>query len=191
MHPWAGQRLVKLEGTKQGLWSVLQYLRSCKKSGKPRHIYLCKCDCGTEREVKSNGGKLFSTCCGCYKPNKHKSLKPRSINPNKLDIYHNLRARYKRDAIKRGYEYSITKEEFKSLVTSDCYYCGIDYKNSNKSIYNDFWEVRYNGIDRVDNTKGYTTENCVSCCKNCNFEKKTVTPNIIKKAYNFLFGDKK
>jgi hypothetical protein len=33
----------------------------------------------------------------------------------------------------------------------------------------------YNGIDRVDNTLGYSKENCVSCCKICNYMKQVLT----------------
>jgi len=30
----------------------------------------------------------------------------------------------------------------------------------------------YNGIDRIDNTKGYTPENCVPCCFEVNAMKR-------------------
>lgn len=33
----------------------------------------------------------------------------------------------------------------------------------------------YNGIDRVNNAKGYVTGNVVSCCKNCNLMKKNMS----------------
>jgi 2-iminoacetate synthase ThiH len=32
--------------------------------------------------------------------------------------------------------------------------------------------IIYNGIDRVDNDKGYLLNNCVGACKFCNFAKK-------------------
>ena len=32
-------------------------------------------------------------------------------------------------------------------------------------------EKRCNGIDRMDQKHGYVIENCVSCCKLCNFMK--------------------
>jgi hypothetical protein len=46
--------------------------------------------------------------------------------------------------------------EFKNITSKSCYYCGKEGPN---------------GIDRVDNTVGYTKENCVSCCKHCNYVK--------------------
>lgn len=51
-----------------------------------------------------------------------------------------------------------------SLVTSACYYC-----NTNVSKVSGL-----NGIDRMDNAKGYSISNCVSCCKVCNFVKKSL-----------------
>jgi hypothetical protein len=46
--------------------------------------------------------------------------------------------------------------------TTTCHYCGefIDWENN----------VRYN-LDRKDNEKGYSKENCVVCCKFCNWLK--------------------
>jgi len=39
----------------------------------------------------------------------------------------------------------------------------------------DYSQFKYNGVDRVDNTVGYTLDNCVSCCKICNNSKATLT----------------
>jgi len=53
-------------------------------------------------------------------------------------------------------EKMISEKEFNLLVEKDCYYCG---------------EKGPNGIDRVDNLKGYIKGNCVPCCKHCNYVK--------------------
>ena len=49
-------------------------------------------------------------------------------------------------------------------------------------------EFIYNGIDRVDNLMGYTLNNVVACCKNCNTMKKDLNKeeflNIITLIYN-------
>lgn len=34
-----------------------------------------------------------------------------------------------------------------------------------------------NGIDRVDNTKGYSIDNCVAACRRCNVAKADMTPD--------------
>ena len=54
----------------------------------------------------------------------------------------------------------ITLDRFAVLITQPCIYCGDNGKV---------------GIDRVDNSQGYTLENSASCCKICNFMKKTTT----------------
>jgi flagellar biosynthesis GTPase FlhF len=55
----------------------------------------------------------------------------------------------------------ITLEEFKKIISNPCVYCG---ENKNRR-----------GIDRIDNSKGYTVENSAPCCKVCNYMKRTMT----------------
>lgn len=62
----------------------------------------------------------------------------------------------KYNARDRGYEFALSDSEAKSLVGGACHYCG------------HMPEDRLNGIDRVDNKKGYTLDNCVSACAECN-----------------------
>jgi hypothetical protein len=106
----------------------------------------------------------------------------------KIDIYATLRHRYKKDASSRGYSFELTKEQFNDIVIKPCFYCSSTKES--KQMYNNWGLIYYTGIDRVDNTKGYIIENCVPCCKQCNIKKKAITPDIIKKAYHFLFGMK-
>ena len=39
----------------------------------------------------------------------------------------------------------------------------------------DFSPVRINGIDRINSDKGYTIDNCVPCCAQCNHMKLDYT----------------
>jgi len=57
----------------------------------------------------------------------------------------------------RGKEWSLSKEEYLDLISKPCYYCNLT---------NDV-EVGV-GLDRIDNSKGYITGNCLSCCALCN-----------------------
>lgn len=70
---------------------------------------------------------------------------------------------YNYRAVKRNLEFNITPEEFDNYVLGDCYICGCG-KITNIN--------HRNGVDRFDNTKGYTIENCRSCCSNCNYLKR-------------------
>jgi len=88
--------------------------------------------------------------------------------------FNQLFATYKWHAKDRNFEFLLTREEFQILTKGDCFYCGKPpaqiYKGqSNKTPY------VYNGVDRLDNKKGYATENAVSCCKTCNDMKRSRT----------------
>ena len=53
-------------------------------------------------------------------------------------------------------EECITKNEFNKISNSDCLYCG---------------KSGPNGIDRINNKKGYQLSNCAPACKHCNYVK--------------------
>lgn len=78
---------------------------------------------------------------------------------------------YKRGAKDRGLEFDLSEEECLMLFSGNCYYCGIAPTNK-KHFRGSFPQ---NGIDRKDNSKGYTIDNCVSCCKDCNLSKRDMT----------------
>lgn len=63
--------------------------------------------------------------------------------------------------------FTLTKVQFAKLISRDCFYCGQHprQKVSAHSL------LTYNGLDRVDNQKGYTSTNCVPCCAQCNLAK--------------------
>ena len=61
---------------------------------------------------------------------------------------------YKKNAKKRNLTFNLSKEDFFSLISQPCYYCG-DFE-------------KYSGIDRKDSSKGYEIKNCVPCCEYCN-----------------------
>lgn len=65
-----------------------------------------------------------------------------------------------RNAHTRGYIIDMTKEEVMNMTDLSCFYC--DDKTT---------EFRRNALDRLDNSKGYTRDNSVSCCGLCNMMK--------------------
>jgi len=64
---------------------------------------------------------------------------------------------YKSHAQRRNKLFEITEIEFAKIITKPCTYCG----ESDERI----------GVDRIDNTVGYTKENSTPCCKMCNYMK--------------------
>jgi hypothetical protein len=72
---------------------------------------------------------------------------------------------YIQGADRLGRDFALTAEQFVALLSSPCAYCGDPGGNTLKISEE---PLRYNGIDRVDNARGYTHENSVACCKTCN-----------------------
>jgi hypothetical protein len=64
--------------------------------------------------------------------------------------------------------FCLTKDEFETIRSQDCYYCGRATT-----------ETHQNGIDCIDSNSsiGYTISNCVSACRDCNFMKNTMSCN--------------
>lgn len=75
---------------------------------------------------------------------------------------------YKNRAIKKEFEFTLTIEEFNILTLTNCYLCGKSSTGDN-----------LNGVDRIDNSKGYTLNNCLSCCATCNYLKNKFNINDI------------
>ena len=163
-------------GKKFGKLIVIE--KSSIKHKFDRAYYVCKCDCGNIKEILGTSltrGK--SKTCGCS---------------NKLCKweagFNKLFETYINNSKKRGYNFDITKEEFRVLTKQKCNYCGcepsqISSYGSNNGSY------LHNGVDRVDNTKGYQIDNVVTCCEICNKMKRVMTKqqffNHIKKIVSY------
>ncbi|QKF93911.1 hypothetical protein QKU48_gp0453 [Fadolivirus algeromassiliense] len=65
---------------------------------------------------------------------------------------------YKREAERKGRKYELTYEQSKEYFLGNCYYCG----------YIACYGIQLNGIDRKDNNRDYTVDNCVTACEMCN-----------------------
>ena len=152
-----------LIGTEYGRWTVLKETFSDKYGRR----WLCRCFCGEERDVCSRSltsGK--SNCCGCIKDGARLEDPSFSGRNKVFDTY-------KRNASNRGYDFNLTLEEFVNYSQKNCHYC--NSLPSNKALPSTASApFIYNGIDRVDNNKHYTTDNIVSCCKICNRAKMTL-----------------
>lgn len=161
----------KLIGKKVGKLTIIKYshLQAKKNSLKQVSMFLCKCDCGNEKYIF--GGDLTTkkvTSCGC-KPSRHNS----KIGNAAFNVFYNG---YKAKANNRGITFNLTKEEFKTITSLDCQYCGISPIIRKLKIVEKLnGKYPCNGIDRVDSGSGYTVENSVPCCSICNTMKMALS----------------
>lgn len=118
-------------------------------------FYEVKCGlCSKHRWFRSDYLKTTPTCKCSYAPK------------NKGKGGENAYSSYVRDAKKRNMNFELSREVFFSLIEKDCFYCGAPPRK-----YYDYPRPR-NGIDRVDNSIGYTEANSLPCCGQCNVSKR-------------------
>jgi len=82
-------------------------------------------------------------------------------------------------------------DKFIKLTKQRCFYCGVEPSYTRKRKYLGGKDVIFNGIDRVNNNKGYVKGNCVTACFKCNQAKHSMSKDEflewIKKVYEFNY----
>lgn len=136
----------------------------CIACSEPKSIY------GTQ--LKHGVGLMHVKCSGISRSNKASSkvwTRERDEESIVGFIFASLRGRKKR----KGRDFSLTEEEIRLIIFSNCFYCGtvpnLIYPCNGRNL-----TTRYIGIDRVNNSLGYITNNCVPCCAICNRAKSTM-----------------
>ena len=164
-------------GSKFGRLLVIEYLgKKEREKAPPVGRYRCTCDCGNE--VERNHSCLTqrqTVSCGCWSGEKI-SLRCRKEDTAFKDLWHS----YRKGARERELQWELTLEQFRILTSSPCFYTGrIPAQEARSSALNKRikqgkddldrrWVYLYNGIDRLNSSKGYTIDNCVPCCKDVN-----------------------
>lgn len=141
---------------------------------KKRAAFNFKCECGNVvvlrgKDVKS--GKIES--CGCLGLETKQKTGLANRLPNCSGLKNLLFYRHVAGAKKRHIPTELTQEQFEQFLFKDCHYCGSGPSNEFK--HNLYCKLKYNGIDRVDSNKTYSINNCVPCCKTCNWAKNKQT----------------
>lgn len=78
----------------------------------------------------------------------------------------------------RNIPWTLTFEEWKDLVTQNCYICGSEPTLREGKIHMFAGtRVPINGLDRIDTEKGYVYGNVSACCSTCNYMKHKMTLN--------------
>lgn len=165
------KNLIDEAGNRYGKLTVIERVPNEKNSNV---LWRCLCDCGRETIVGSNSLRSGNTkSCGCIGRGRHPLPEKREA------AFNSLFGRYEKQAARRGYEYSLTKEQLWDLCQQKCFYCGSEpYQKVNVSKSDS--SLMYNGLDRIDNSKGYTIENVVPCCGVCNLAKRAMSSEEFK-----------
>lgn len=95
----------------------------------------------------------------------------RNLLPNRLGAKRHVINAVKQSARRRNIPYILTEDEAINLIQDICYYCGRKPSSIVKEGSKFVEPFLYNGIDRVDNSKGYERSNVVTCCYRCNVAK--------------------
>jgi hypothetical protein len=181
--------LVDMVGKRFGRLTVIKRSFPNTKNGCAK--WLCRCDCEKEKIVEGRSLRRGSTkSCGCLHKEGLYKLRKSELDSKSLNMRQALIA-YKRHAKKRNVAFGLSEKQFVEITQKDCFYCGAKPNNISDRAYL-LESYIYNGIDRVDNTNGYTIDNVVPCCKKCNYAKNDMTlqefKNWVKRIYNKFIG---
>ncbi len=150
--------------------TVLDETKERNKEGQV--IWKCQCSCGEIKFVSgSHLRRHYTQSCGCLRRELDDLKKlPLGIAERNAKIL-----LCKKSAKKRGKVYDLSNEEYIEITSSNCIYCNtapVFYAKTNERSNGAFFG---NGIDRLDNSLGYTRDNSVPCCFQCNKAKGSMT----------------
>ena len=172
------RKLIDLTGKKFDRLLVLEIGR---RTPSGTIMWKCLCDCGNISFVsRTNLVKRNVVSCGCLK-------RERMRLPEGTSSFNKIFYTYKYNAKLRNLPFELKEEEFKTLLRGDCFYCGRKPEQIFRMKYNN-GDFVHNGVDRLDSSKGYTLDNCVSCCTRCNRAKLLETKDNffawVRQVYN-------
>jgi hypothetical protein len=152
---------------------ILELLK-VQSTHRKRSCFECQCICGTVFTSRADHVKNGLTkSCGCI--TYQLSAVSHTLSNNQAAINRVYKS-YKDGAKVRSLSFNLSMEEFKCLIFQNCIYCGTAPSLStfrvNKSLNR---ELVYNGIDRLDSNLGYSVDNCVPCCSQCNYAKSDLS----------------
>jgi len=172
-----------LTGQKFGKLLILEQDKTKEKYS----AWICQCDCGNTTSIRAQSLKSEnSKSCGCG----HKEAMKKNVKSD--TSLKKLYKQYLNKAQSKQRKFLLSQEYFKELTSTRCYYCNREPLQICKSRSGSI-PYLYNGIDRKDNNEGYIIENCVPCCKYCNYAKRHLSleefKSWIQLVYNNLFKE--
>lgn len=168
-------------------WTFIEEAHSNSNTG--RRYVKAKCVCGKEKIICINNVRCGnSNCCGSF-PCGKKIKRSRDVEVG----YRSILYVYKKHAKERNFIFNLDYDYFKELTKGNCHYCGIEpiqvyqLKNRITGKIRSGIPINYNGIDRIDSTKGYIIDNVVTCCKICNRAKSNLSLTEFKEWINKIY----
>jgi hypothetical protein len=123
-----------------------------------------------QRQIDQNIGEYLDR--NAQHAKQRRDNNPDKVTANNQNKKNNINLQYmiySRSARDKRLDFEISQEDFNDIVKESCHYCDI------------IQERGFNGIDRLDSTMGYVTDNCVSCCKTCNYMKCSLSAVVFLK----------
>lgn len=156
---------------------------------KRRHLWLCRCSCGSEKLAPGEGLRNGSyQSCGCL-ARENSVNNPKMVSTRDSSIA-NLLGQYKINCKRstKQLNFDLTYNEFVDLISRDCGYCGKPPREiASRRKHVDSTRLMANGIDRIDSSLGYSITNCVPCCSECNLAKMDVSAgDFIRMCYSVV-----
>jgi len=127
------------------------------------------CDCGNTHKVLGSSLRKGQTqSCGCLWKEERAKVWEKNKLPEGEASFNALLSRYKQGAKQRELVFDLSSDQFRDLIQQPCFYCG-----NATVIETSFMSLPYaysyvSGLDRKDNSIGYTEQNVVPCCWTCN-----------------------
>jgi hypothetical protein len=167
-------------------WGKVVVLSFAGWDAKYERYWNLSCDCGVEFQSRHcNIMKGIVNSCGCAVRvrGSKTGLANRRFSPYEVSWNHKY-CQYRGAAKTRGLAWNLSFTQARGLMSQPCFYCGaapeagsfVKYRRRLVTASEEQQGIIFaNGIDRKDNTNGYSVDNCVSCCTACNLAKGTRT----------------
>ena len=157
-------------GDKFNRLTAVKYIRTGKHH---RRYFLFNCDCGNTTTVTAEAVISGNTkSCGCLR--REAMIKRYNLPPGLSTMRQLIAQNYKGHCRRKNREWKLTEDQFFEISQRSCFYCGIPPSQIRKSP-SGTGDFVYNGIDRIDSSKGYFMDNVVTCCRTCNIAKNDMT----------------
>jgi hypothetical protein len=167
-------------GERFGQLTAEQYVLVHPDKKTDRWRWKCNCSCGEVLFIPTKCLNRGQTKC---KKCADKEAGLRRFLPNSGSAKNRLFRNYQKNAKDRNLVWELSMNEMLSITDKACSYCGNEPVEDSSGL-------PRNGIDRVDNSIGYSLSNCVPCCFFCNQAKLAHSLNDfynwIKQTYNHL-----